>query len=83
MKACPLPKIQIKWMRGHERLDWSSPRIFLSCSRKDSEVGVQRGVRPQIIDLFGSKDNEDLCWYRKTSPVDNVLLIHGENVDRL
>jgi len=32
-----------------------------------------------ILDLYGSKDNENLCWCRKSSPIDDILLIHGEN----
>lgn len=36
---------------------------------------------PKIIDLMGSRDNEGLIWCRKNSPVDDILLVTGPNVD--
>ena len=80
-----LPKISIKWKRGREKIDWRKPRIFLNLGKKDSgksafgETCILR--YPKIVDLFGSRDNENLCWCRDNSPIDDILLITGENVD--
>lgn len=34
-----------------------------------------------ILDLYGSKDDENLCWCRSKSPIDDILLIHGDNTE--
>jgi len=80
-----LPKIAIKWKRGKENIDWDKPRIFLNLGKKDSgKSALNESIScryPKIIDLFGSRDDEGLCWCRDSSPIDDILLIHGENVE--
>jgi len=48
---------------------------------KSSLIEVLAERHPKIIDLYGSKDNENLCWCRDTSPIDDILLVHGDNTD--
>lgn len=80
-----LPKIQVKRIRYNLNFDWDRPRryIFLGMTESGkSTVNELFALRhPKIVDLFGSRDNENLCWARKTSPVDDILMITGDNVD--
>ena len=80
-----LPDIKIKWARGRDKIDFMKAYIFLMLGKKGS--GKSALVEAfslrysKIIDLFGSRDDEGLCYCRKSSPIDNILLVHGDNVD--
>jgi len=80
-----LPTIRVRWLRGYDKVDWSKALIFLALGKKGSGKSAlleNIGLRyPRIVDLFGSRDDEGLCWCRDISPIDDVLLIHGDNVD--
>lgn len=80
-----LPKIRIKWMRGRDKIDWSRPSIALCLGKKGSGKSALGEVyalhHHKIIDLFGSRDNESLCWCRDSSPIDDILLVTGNSVD--
>jgi len=80
-----LPKINIKWQRGRDSINWKKPSISLALGKKGSgksALGECFALRhPKIVDLFGSRDNENLAWARKTSPVDDILMVTGDSVD--
>lgn len=65
------------------RPDYKRPGTYLVMgnrgSGKSALIETLAERHDIIIDLYGSKDNENLCWCRKTSPIDDILLIHGEN----
>lgn len=80
-----LPKINVKWQRGQDAINWNRPSIFLALGKKGSgksALGESCALRSsKIVDLFGSRDNENLAWARKTSPIDDILMITGDTVD--
>jgi len=80
-----LPKIRLVWARGREPLDFMKAMIYLILGKKGSGksalIELLSLYYPKIIDLFGSRDDEGLCYCRKNSPIDDILLIHGDNVD--
>ena len=80
-----MTKIKIKWGRGREKIDFTKALIFLILGKKGSGKSAlieAIGERyPKIIDLFGSRDDEGLAWCRDTSPIDDILLVCGDNVD--
>ena len=80
-----LPKIRLVWARRREPLDFMKAMIYLILGKKGSGKSALLELLslyyPKIIDLFGSRDDEGLCYCRKNSPIDNILLIHGDNVD--
>lgn len=69
--------------RGVARPQYNRPATYLVMGNrgtgKSSLIEVIAERHSKIIDLYGSKDNENLCWCRKSSPIDDILLIHGEN----
>ena len=80
-----LPKIRLVWARRREPLDFMKAMIYLILGKKGSGKSALLELLslyyPKIIDLFGSRDDEGLAYCRKNSPIDNILLIHGDNVD--
>lgn len=70
-------------MRYYFDWEWDRPRRYILLGLPESgksatnEVFAER--HPHILDLYGSKDDENLCWCRDTSPIDDILLIHGDN----
>lgn len=80
-----IPNIYIKWLRGRDNIDWSYPGLALGLGKKGSgksALGEAWAMHfKRIIDLFGSRDNENLAWCRESSPIDDVLLITGDTVD--
>lgn len=80
-----LPEILLKWARGYDTLDLSIAMIYLILGKKGSGKSAlleNFSLRyPKIVDLFGSRDDEGLCYCRENSPIDDILLVHGDNVD--
>lgn len=80
-----LPEIKIIWKRGREPFDYMKALIYLVLGKKGSGKSALLELLslryPKIVDLFASKDDEGLCYCRKNSPIDDILLIHGDNVD--
>lgn len=84
--ADEMPRLRVKWLRGRDNLTFHRPKCSLTMGKRGSGksnllevIGV--GYHPKIIDLMGSRDNENLVWCRPMSPVDDILLITGPNVD--
>ncbi|MHA1167586.1 MAG: hypothetical protein ACTSRU_07170 [Candidatus Hodarchaeales archaeon] len=77
------PSIGINWKRGWDRLDFKGSRHHLIVGLRDagkSSLAEAIATRyPQIVDIFGSKDNEGLCWLR--SGMDDILLVVDENCE--
>lgn len=77
--------IKIDWIRGRGYIDWFSPAIWLILGIKGSGKSAlieALALRfEKIIDLFASRDNENLCWLRDTSPIDDAILVIGDNCD--
>ena len=66
------------------RFDFNRPVTYLVMGNRNTGKSAFIEVLAEnhdntIIDLYGSKDNENLCWCRKTSPIDDILLVHGDN----
>lgn len=90
LEAHEVPEIYIKWKRGRDRVKWKN-QIVLCLGKKGAgksamgEAWAQNHKfhRPggKVVDLFGSRDNESLAWCRDSSPIDDVLLVTGTNVD--
>ena len=63
--------------------EWDRPRRYLFLGLAESGKSNLNEhfslFHPIKVDLFGSKDNENLLWCRKRSPVDKILLVHGPN----
>lgn len=81
-----LPRLQVSWVRGLDNISFRSrPRCALVLGKRGSgKSNLLENMALQhkkIIDLMGSRDNENLIWCRKRSPVDDVLLVTGPNVD--
>lgn len=84
------PRIKVRWVRGatlpSATIDFSKPHTHIILGPKDSgkssllEVIATR--YDKIIDLFGSRDNEGLAWFRhKRFSKNEILLVHGESVE--
>jgi len=75
-----VPEILLKWLRFKERIPFTRPLTFLILgmrgSGKSSLLEVLAIRYPKIIDLFGSSDNEGLCWC-KPKFTEVFKLIHG------
>ena len=80
-----LTKIRVDWVRGIDNPNFLKALIFLIIGKKGSgKSGLVEALGeryPKIIDLFGSRDDEGLAWCRDNSPIDDILLVHGDNVD--
>ena len=80
-----LPKIELKWLRWYSKIDFTIAMIFLILGKKGSGksalVEALAMRYKKIIDLFSSRDDEGLAWCRESSPIDDILLVHGDNVD--
>lgn len=80
-----IPRIRIKWIRGRDRINWNYPGLALGLGKKGSgksALGEAWAMHfKRIIDLFGSRDNENLAWCRDNSPIDDILLVTGNTVD--
>jgi hypothetical protein len=80
-----LPKIYTRPIRYNFNWEWNRPRTYLFLGlRETGKSNLNEGLalrHPHILDLYGSQDNENLCWCRKNSPIDDVLLVHGDNTD--
>ena len=79
-----IPEISLQWLRGQERIDFSRPSTYLALgmrgSGKSSLLESIASRYPKVIDLFGSKDAENLAWCKPSSPFKNILFIVGSNV---
>lgn len=82
--------LEILWLRGYDKIRWSSPNIFLTLGRRGAGKSVllevigehylSRGHK--ILDLFGAASGEGLAWLRSPWVQDrSVLLIKGQKSD--
>ncbi len=81
-----MPPITIKPVRWNASFrGFKRPSVYSICGIKDSGKSMLNEAlalrHPMILDLMASRDNESLCWLRDTSPIDDALLIVGDNVD--
>ena len=78
-----IPKLRINWIRGRDKFYWDKTTHHIACGLRDSgKSALGEAIAchyPQIIDAFGSRDNEGLAWCR--SGIDDILLIVAENCD--
>lgn len=79
-----IPKIQMRWLRGEEKIDFTRPNTYLGLgmrgSGKSSLLESIATRYPKVIDIFSSKDSENLAWCRPSSPFKKVVFIVGPNV---
>ncbi len=82
-ETCEIPEIRIDWKRGWEKIDWNKAKHHLCVGQRDSgksALGETIAMHyPQIIDIYGSSDQEGLAWCR--SPIEEILLVVGDNCD--
>ncbi len=80
-----LPPIKKFNLRYKVKFRYDRPKRWLINGNPEtgkSNLIENIGLRhDHILDIYGSKDNEGLCWIRKNSPIDDALLIHGDNTD--
>ena len=82
MRGSPpdITKVPVRWRMDWE---WGRPRRYLFIGLAESGKSNLNehfaSFHPRIIDIFSSRDNESLCWLRKTSPFDDILLFGGDN----
>jgi len=88
IKMPKFPRVRVWWIKkrgvDHDFIKFKKPSLHLGLGQKDTgksalleAIGVQGYAN--IIDLFGSRDNEGLSWCR--SPLDKILFITGDSVD--
>jgi hypothetical protein len=81
-RMAPIAPIGLRW---NMPVEWNRPRRYsilgLAESGKSALNEYLAHFHPKIIDIFGSRDNENLCWLRESSPVENPLLVCGDNTD--
>jgi len=81
--------VKIRWIRGNESITYNRPHTWLALGVRGSgksshleHVGegyLEKGHA--ILDLWGSRDGENLAWLRSRWVKDKrVCLIHGDNV---
>lgn len=82
-------KLEIGWVRGQETIGFNRPTTFFVLGVRGSgksslleyigECYLAEGHA--VLDLFGSRDGENLAWLRSEHAKDKkILLIHGDNV---
>lgn len=80
-----IPKLKPIRIRGFFSWEWEKARRYLLLGNADTGksnlIEVMAYHHPHILDIHGSKDNEGLCWIRKSSGLDDALLICGDNTD--
>jgi hypothetical protein len=78
------PKIQIRWIRGPETINYKRPSTYLVMggrgSGKSSLLESIGSRYCKVIDIFGSKDAECLSWCKDTSPFQKILFVIGRNM---
>lgn len=76
-----IPRLKISWIRGRDKLHWNKTTHHICTGLRDTgKSALGESIADhynQIIDFFGSRDNEGLCWLR--SGRDNILLVVGDN----
>lgn len=80
-----LPRIEAQSLRWGFYWEFHRPRRYFYLGIPESgksELNESIALRhPKIWDIYGSKDNEGLCWCRESSGLDDILLVHGDNTD--
>lgn len=79
-----IPEIKLQWLRGSEKVDFKKASTFLVLgmrgSGKSSLLESIASRYTKIIDIFSSKDSENLAWCKPDSPFKKILFIVGPNV---
>jgi len=80
--------MKISWRRGTEQLSYNKPSCFFSlgvrgsgkssCLEHIAENHLEK--HHTIIDLFGSRDGENLCWLRSPHAKDKRILLLKDSV---
>lgn len=82
--------MRIRWVRGSERISFNRPHVWFCLGVRGSGKSsflekiacyyLDKGHG--ILDLFASRDSENLAWLRSPYAKDKkFLLVHGETVD--
>ena len=81
---------QVTWVRQQERLTFSQPRVYFGLGiRGSGKSSILETIGEYyldaghcVMDLFSSRDGENLAWCRSAWAEDKkILLLHGDNVD--
>ena len=82
--------MKIAWVKGNAKISFNRPNVFMILGVRGAgksslleTIGtfyLQRGHK--VLDLFGSRDGENLAWLRSPFAEDKkILLIKGDNTD--
>jgi len=82
--------MRVKWIRGSEKISFSLPHVFFVTGIRGSgkssflehvaECYMREGHG--VLDLFASRDGENLAWLRSPHVKDKrILLVKGDSVD--
>lgn len=82
--------MRVLWIRGGENISFHRPHTWFTLGVRGSgkssllehlgEIYLEKGLG--ILDLFGSRDGENLAWLRSPYADEmRVLLLHGDNAD--
>lgn len=82
--------MRVVWVRGRSRIRYTRPNTFFvlgfrGCGKSSllEHIGEKYLLKGhKILDLFGSRDGENLAWCRSPwAENKKILLIHGDNSD--
>ncbi len=78
-----LPKIRLRWIRGHGGIEFNRPHTFLNLGQRGSGKSALLEScalhYEKVIDLYGSRDAESLAWCRSDF-ADSMLFVVGDSV---
>jgi len=78
-----LPKIRLRWIRGHGSIEFNRPHTFLNLGQRGSGKSALLEScalhYEKIIDLYGSRDAESLAWCRSDF-ANSLLFVVGDSV---
>ncbi|MEM3579205.1 MAG: hypothetical protein QXL54_03155 [Candidatus Bathyarchaeia archaeon] len=82
--------MKIEWVRGNDKIKFNVPQVFfVNGIRGSGKSSFLEYIAEQylseghnVLDLFGSRDGENLAWLRSPwAKEKSILLLHGEGVD--
>ncbi|MEM1589126.1 MAG: hypothetical protein QW175_01745 [Candidatus Bathyarchaeia archaeon] len=82
--------MKIEWVRGNDKIRYNVPQVFfVNGIRGSGKSSFLEYIAEQylseghiVLDLFGSRDGENLAWLRSPwAKEKRILLLHGEGVD--
>ncbi len=77
--------LRITDLRYRVEFDFKRPSNYTILGIKESGKSALNETlatkHDKVVDFYGSRDDEGLCWCSPESPKQKILLIHGDNTD--